>query len=209
MRLFEAGLRKLIRRPATYITFGLLVGLLALIMLAVGATARQQTGAGSQQALLLVTFPGAYSIIVSFILGLGGLFAMTYGGRDRRIRVDLGHAQGRRGAGRERAVATSCSTSRRSPCWWGSASCSRSLIGVLVALIGAGLAGVSTIGRDRLDHARQAARAAPSWLARRRSRPAPSGSRSPPWPAASWPGWASGSASISANSSRRSSCPTS
>ena len=39
MRLFVAGLRKLVRRPATYVTFGLLVGLLALIYIAVGATA--------------------------------------------------------------------------------------------------------------------------------------------------------------------------
>ena len=41
MRLFRSGLRKLVRRPATWVTFGLLVGLLALIYLAVGATARQ------------------------------------------------------------------------------------------------------------------------------------------------------------------------
>ncbi|MEA2546287.1 MAG: type transport system permease protein [Chloroflexota bacterium] len=80
MRLFVAGLRKLVRRPATYVTFGLLVGLLALIYIAVGATARQQTsGNGARQALLLVTFPGAYTLLLSFILGLGGLFAMIYG----------------------------------------------------------------------------------------------------------------------------------
>jgi hypothetical protein len=80
VRLFRAGFRKLVRRPATYVTFGLLVGLLALIYLAVGATARQQpTGNGGQQALLLVTFPGAYTLLLSFILGLGGLFAMIYG----------------------------------------------------------------------------------------------------------------------------------
>ncbi len=83
MRLFVAGIRKLVRRPATYVTFGLLVGLLALIYLAVGATARQSaasgTGGGGRQALLLVTFPGAYSLLLSFILGLGGLFAMIYG----------------------------------------------------------------------------------------------------------------------------------
>jgi ABC-2 type transport system permease protein len=80
MRLFVAGLRKLVRRPATYVTFGLLVGLLALIYIAVGATARQQaSGNGGRQALLLVTFPGAYTLLLSFILGLGGLFAMIYG----------------------------------------------------------------------------------------------------------------------------------
>jgi len=80
MRLFVAGLRKLVRRPATYVTFGLLVGLLALIYIAVGATARQaSSGNGGRQALLLLTFPGAYSLLLSFILGLGGLFAMIYG----------------------------------------------------------------------------------------------------------------------------------
>ena len=41
MRLFVAGIRKLLARPATFVTFGLLVGLLALIYIAVGATARQ------------------------------------------------------------------------------------------------------------------------------------------------------------------------
>jgi hypothetical protein len=80
VRIFVAGIRKLIRRPATFITLGLLVGLLALIYLAVGATARQAaTVQGGAGALLLVTFPGAYSLLLSFILGLGGLFAMIYG----------------------------------------------------------------------------------------------------------------------------------
>ena len=80
MRLFTDGLRKLVRRPATYITFGLLIGLLSLILIAVGATAGRQAANGNgQQALLLVTFPGAYTIILSFILGLGGLFAVIYG----------------------------------------------------------------------------------------------------------------------------------
>ena len=81
MRLFVSGLRKLVRRPATYITLGLMVGLLALIYIAVGATARQAAAVGGDgaQALLLVTFPGAYALLLSFILGLGGLFAMIYG----------------------------------------------------------------------------------------------------------------------------------
>jgi len=80
MRLFTDGLRKLVRRPATYITFGLLIGLLSLILIAVGATAGRQAANGNgQQALLLVTFPGAYTLILSFILGLGGLFAVIYG----------------------------------------------------------------------------------------------------------------------------------
>ena len=80
MSLFSSGLRKLVRRPATWVTFGLLVGLLLLIFLAVGATARQASAEqGGQNALLLVTFPGAYTFVLSFILGLGGLFAVIYG----------------------------------------------------------------------------------------------------------------------------------
>ena len=85
MRLFISGLQKLVRRPATFVTFGLLVGLLVLIVLAVGATANSNMGAGAgggpngATAKELVTFPGAYNRMLEFILGLGGLFAMIYG----------------------------------------------------------------------------------------------------------------------------------
>lgn len=81
MTLFVADLRKLFRRPVSLITLGLLIGLMALIFLAIGATARQTaaTSQGGEAALLLVTFPGAYTFIISFILGLGGLFAVIYG----------------------------------------------------------------------------------------------------------------------------------
>jgi ABC-2 type transport system permease protein len=80
MTLLVTDLRKLIKRPASLITLGLLIGLMALIFLAIGATARQASaGQGGQAALLLVTFPGAYSLVISFILGLGGLFSVIYG----------------------------------------------------------------------------------------------------------------------------------
>jgi ABC-2 type transport system permease protein len=84
MRLFLSGLQKLARRPATFVTFGLLVGLLVLIVLVVGATANSSVGTGGgpggrAAAKDLVTFPGAYKQMLQFILGLGGLFAMIYG----------------------------------------------------------------------------------------------------------------------------------
>lgn len=80
VRLYRSNLRKLLRRPATWVTFLLLVGLLALIFVAVGATAgRTENAEARTAALLLVTFPGAYTFILSFILGLGGLLAVTYG----------------------------------------------------------------------------------------------------------------------------------
>ena len=81
MRLFVATLRKLIRRPATWITFVLFVALLGLIFLALIASA--QEGVGDPQAALaariFVTFPGAYSAILTLILGIGGLLTVAYG----------------------------------------------------------------------------------------------------------------------------------
>ena len=81
MRLFLSSVRKLRRRPATWISLGLLVGLLLLVFLAVGATARQvPTEPGEVAATIIVTFPGAYEFVLSFILGLGGLLAVLYAG---------------------------------------------------------------------------------------------------------------------------------
>jgi ABC-type transport system involved in multi-copper enzyme maturation permease subunit len=79
MRLFVSGLRKLSRRLATYLTFGLLAGLLALIIIAVAASGGRGQGDEPANPLAIVTFPGAYDLILSFILGLGGLFAVVYG----------------------------------------------------------------------------------------------------------------------------------
>jgi ABC-type transport system involved in multi-copper enzyme maturation permease subunit len=145
VRLFRSGLRKLVRRPATYITFGLLVGLLALIMLAVGATARQQPGAAGARALLLVTFPGAYSLIVSFILGLGGLFAMTYGAAIAGSEWTWGTLKGAvaRGEGRSRYQLF---TFAAIAVLLGIAIVLAVAAGVLVALLAATIANVPTGG---------------------------------------------------------------
>ncbi len=83
MRLFASALEKLATRMATWLTFGLLAGMLVLIDLAVaampGVGGGGIQGGGGVNALALVTFPGAYDQILSFILGLGGLFAVIYG----------------------------------------------------------------------------------------------------------------------------------
>jgi len=80
MRIFTSGIRKLIGRPASLLSVALLVGLLGLILIA-SATVAQQTPstAAARRALALVTFPGAYDLILSFLFGLGGLFAVIYG----------------------------------------------------------------------------------------------------------------------------------
>lgn len=78
MRLFFSDLRKLIGRPASFVSVGLLFGLLALILIA-SATAGQSSGArGAAAAKQLLTFPGAYDFVLSFLFGFGGLVAVTY-----------------------------------------------------------------------------------------------------------------------------------
>ena len=83
MRLFTSGLRKLARRPATYVIFGLLAAMMALIIIASATTGGQvggdRPGGPGGDPLALVTFPGAYTQILSFMIGLGGLFGVMYG----------------------------------------------------------------------------------------------------------------------------------
>jgi len=81
MKLFVSGLRKLVRRRASWLTLALLVGILTLIIIAVGARGNQPNATPGERAVAvsLVTFPVAYDEILSFILGLGGLFAVIYG----------------------------------------------------------------------------------------------------------------------------------
>ena len=80
MRLTRANIRKLVRRPATWVTFLLLLVLLGLIYLAlIASTSRPPIRQAPLAARAVVTFPGAYAGTVSLILGIGGLLAVTYG----------------------------------------------------------------------------------------------------------------------------------
>jgi ABC-2 type transport system permease protein len=146
MRLFVDGVRKLIRRPATYVTFGLLIGLLSLILIAVGATAgRQASNGNGQQALLLVTFPGAYTLILSFILGLGGLFAVIYGAAIAGSEWTWGTLKSAvaRGESRSRYQLLSFAAIAA---LLGVALVIAFGVGVVVALVGASIGRVSTAG---------------------------------------------------------------
>jgi hypothetical protein len=78
MRVFLAGLRKLVGRPASFVSVGLLVGLLGLILFA-SATIPPDEGGEGGNPRALVTFPGAYDLILSFMFGFGGLIAVIYG----------------------------------------------------------------------------------------------------------------------------------
>ena len=117
-----------------------------LILLAVGATAGQPTGAeGGAEALLLVTFPGAYTFVLSFILGLGGLFAVIYGAAIAGSEWTWGtlKAAVARGESRSRYQLLSFAAIA---VLIGIGLLIASSAGVVAAIIGASLAGVSTAG---------------------------------------------------------------
>jgi hypothetical protein len=79
--MLRSNLRKLVRRPATWVTFLLLAGLLLLIFVAIIASTQQASDPDvALAARLVVTFPEAYAVVLSMILGIGGLLAVTYGG---------------------------------------------------------------------------------------------------------------------------------
>jgi ABC-2 type transport system permease protein len=80
MRLLRSNLGKLRRRPASWVTLLLLVGLLALIILLVTVASRSSSDPEAALAgTLFLTFPGAYELILSMVIGIGGLLAVTYG----------------------------------------------------------------------------------------------------------------------------------
>jgi ABC-type transport system involved in multi-copper enzyme maturation permease subunit len=146
VRIFASTLRKLVRRPATWVTLGLLIGLLALIFLAVGATARQTSGQdGAEESLLLLTFPLTYTFLLTFIVGIGGLFAVIYGATVAGSEWGWGTLKNAvaRGESRSRYIVL---TFAAVALLAGVGLLIAFAAGVLVAVVGAGLAGVSTSG---------------------------------------------------------------
>ncbi len=144
MTLFLSGLRKLVRRPATWVTLGLLAGLLVLIVIAVSTTVSRAGGSAAER-LSLVTFPAAYDAMLTFILGLGGLFAVIYGAAIAGSEWQWGTLKN--------AVARGQSRSRYVLLTFASVAVAIAVglvvtfvLGVIAALFGATVAGVSTSG---------------------------------------------------------------
>ena len=167
MSLFVSGLRKLARRRASWVTLGLLAGLLSLIVIAVGATSNRPGASAAERAaiLSLVTFPGAYDQILTFILGLGGLFAVIYGAAIAGSEWTWGTLKN--------AVARGQSRSRYTLLTFASVAAAIAVglvvtfvVGVVAALVGANLAGVSTSGlTDTATIGRLPGQFARGWLA--------------------------------------------
>jgi ABC-2 type transport system permease protein len=80
MRLLRDGIGRLARRPATWVTYGLAVGLMVFTFVVIGATAQSlPAGATSSATRDLLTFPAAYDAVLSFLIGIAALLAVIYG----------------------------------------------------------------------------------------------------------------------------------
>ncbi len=80
MALLRVALIKLVRRPATWIVFAILSGLIALVFISLGATAGSMESMMDEfQIRTLLDFPTAYTIVAGFVLAFGGLLGVAYG----------------------------------------------------------------------------------------------------------------------------------
>ena len=80
MAVLRVSLLKLVRRPATYVVFAILAGIIVLFFLALGFSVGQTDELGDElQIQILLRFPTAYTLLAGFILGFGGLLAAAYG----------------------------------------------------------------------------------------------------------------------------------
>jgi ABC-2 type transport system permease protein len=165
VRIWASGLRKLVGRPASFVSVGLLVGLLGLIIIASATVAqRSDSTAAARRALALVTFPGAYDLILSFMLGLGGLVAVIYGAAiagsewswgTLKNAVARGESRTRYMLGTFAAIAVMVAVGLAITF----------ALGIVLALAGAAIAGVSTAGLTDSDTlARLPALAARGWF---------------------------------------------
>ena len=164
MRLFFAGLRKLVGRPVSFVSVGLLVGLLGLILIA-AATVQENGGRGATSARALITFPGAYDLILSFMFGLGGLVAVIYGAAIAGSEWGWGTLKNAVARGESRArymLATFAAVA----VMVGVGLAITFVLGVGLAVIAASIAGISTAGVTDSDTlARLPALAARGWFA--------------------------------------------
>jgi hypothetical protein len=166
MRILVSGLRKLVGRPASFVSVGLLVGLLGLIVIASATVAQSsESPQAAARALALVRFPGAYDLILSFMFGLGGLFAVIYGAAIAGSEWSWGTLKNAvaRGESRTRYM---IATFVAIMVMVAVGLLITFVLGVGLALLGATIAGVSTAGLNDADTlARLPAMAARGWFA--------------------------------------------
>jgi ABC-type transport system involved in multi-copper enzyme maturation permease subunit len=81
VKLLRADLRKLLRRPASWVVGLILIVLLALIYIGIGASAGQLSDAQSRAQIdAFFKDEAAFRTLLSFLVGLGGLLGVAYAG---------------------------------------------------------------------------------------------------------------------------------
>ena len=166
MRIFVAGLRKMIGRPASIVSVGLMVGLLGLIIIASVTIGQSETSPARQAAArALVTFPGAYDVILAFLYQFGGLVALIYGAAIAGSEWSWGTLKNAVARGESRARYM-LSTFGAIVVMIAAGLALSFALGVVLALVGATIAGVSTAGLTDADTlTRLPAMAARGWFA--------------------------------------------
>ena len=166
MRIFAAGLRKLVGRPASFVSVGLLVGLLGLIILASATVGQNGDDPGDGRAArALLTFPGAYEFVLSFMFGLGGLIAVTFAAAVAGSEWSWGTLKSivARGESRARYMLLSFAAVAL---MIGVGLFITFVLGVALVVAGASIAGISTAGITDADTlGRLPAMAARGWFA--------------------------------------------
>ncbi len=151
MRLLRANLGKLRRRPASWVTILLLIGLLILIFLLVtvaGGSSRDPQAALASR--LFLTYPGAYDAVMSIVLGIGGLLAVTYGAAIAGSEWGWGTLKAAIARGESRILYTLMNYAGVAVFTWIGIVLAF-LVGVVVAAIGAAISGISLSGMSDAD----------------------------------------------------------
>jgi hypothetical protein len=166
MRVFFAGLRKLVGRPASFVSVGLLVGLLGLIIIASATVGQSSDDPGDGLAArALLTFPGAYDFVLAFMFGLGGLVAVIYGAAVAGSEWGWGTLKTAVARGESRAQYM-LGTFGAIVVMIGVGLAITFALGVGLVLLGAAIAGISTSGLADADTlARLPATATRGWFA--------------------------------------------
>lgn len=146
MRLLRSNLGKLRRRPASWVTVLLLIGLLALIILLVVVASKSADDPEAALAgTLFLTFPGAYELILAMVIGIGGLLAVTYGAAIAGSEWGWGTLKAAVARGESRIWFTLANyLSVAIYTWIGIALAF--LAGVLISVLGAAISGISLSG---------------------------------------------------------------
>ncbi len=151
MRLLRSNLGKLRRRPASWVTLLLLLGLLALIILLVTVASRQSNDPEAALAsTLFLTFPGAYSLIMAMVLGIGGLLAVTYGAAIAGSEWGWGTLKAAVARGESRILYTIANYASVAIFTW-IGILAAFLVGVAISALGAALSGISLSGMGDKD----------------------------------------------------------